>query len=81
MKEKLYIIEITGVKNVCSSDTNLLRAQWMSPTILTPQINFSQGEKILEIRLKTSHSHCQPPITISVGFKAKKIHTLIVSFK
>lgn len=51
MKEKSRIIEITGVKNVCSSDTNLLRAQRMSPTILTPQINFSQGGKSLESRL------------------------------
>lgn len=81
MKEKSHTIEITGVKNVCSSDTNLLRAQWMSPTIPTPQTDFSQAGKFRK------QTYClvtqgQPPITISGGFiRAKKIHTLIVVVK
>lgn len=45
MKEKSLLLKLQVYKNVCSSDSNLLRAQKMSATILTSQISFSQEGK------------------------------------
>lgn len=44
-KRNRILLKLQVYKNVCSSDSNLLRAQKMSATILTSQISFSQGGK------------------------------------
>lgn len=44
-KRNHILLKLQVYKNVCSSDSNLLRAQKMSATILPSQISFSQGRK------------------------------------
>lgn len=65
-------------KNVCSSDSNLLRAQKMSATIQTSRISFSQGGKQNYWLLKAIF---QSVLAVSGSYIMAKLHALILIFR